>query len=77
MSSKVNFGEPLKDGEWYLVRGTGIDGKHFHKCCDCGLVHEVKYRIYEIEEKRHPMMDKLRRLNLKNIAIGMAFWRID
>lgn len=70
-----NFGEPLRDGEWFYVRGTGIKGRHFHKCCDCGLVHQIKYKVFEIVEKRHPMPDILRRLNLKNIAIGMAFWR--
>ncbi len=75
--SDPQFGQPLKDGEWHLVRGTGINGKHYHRCCDCGLVHEVKFKIFERVEKRHPMMDKLRRLNLKNLAIGMAFWRVQ
>lgn len=74
MSEQIEF-QTLKNGEWHITRATGINGKHFHKCCDCGLVHEMKFRIFEIVDKTQPV-HKLKRLNLKNLAIGMAFWRI-
>lgn len=72
MSVEPKFDE-LRDGEWHLTRGTGIKGKHYHQCCGCGLVHEVKYRVYEIVQKRPSL---LRQLNLKNIAIATAWWRV-
>lgn len=65
----------LKDGEYHLVPATGIQGKHFHRCCDCGLEHQIKYRLYEVMEKI-PGGAKLKRLPLKRYAIATAYWRV-
>jgi hypothetical protein len=32
----------LFDGEW-----SPIHNKAYHECCDCSLVHSVKYRLHE------------------------------
>ena len=31
----------LTDGEW-----SPIGNKGYHECCDCALVHTVKYRMH-------------------------------
>lgn len=33
----------LKDGEWQRIK----DKKHRIACCDCGLVHDLEFRIIE------------------------------
>lgn len=71
-----NF-KQMADGEWRIVRARGINRKHLHKCCDCGLVHEVKYRLYERIESLGDNTERLRRLNLDHYAIGMSFTRKD
>lgn len=67
----------VKDGEWHITPMTGLRHKfgHFHKCCGCGLVHKVKYRLYEV----HPQGYRkgIRRLNIRKFVIGVAYWRQD
>lgn len=32
----------LYDGEWSPIHDKGL-----HECCECSLVHSVKYRLHE------------------------------
>ena len=32
--------QQLWDGVWYR-----IDDNYLHECCDCGLVHDVSYKL--------------------------------
>ena len=41
--SKKSYEPPaiqLWDGSWYK-----IDDGYWHECCDCGLVHDVDYKL--------------------------------
>ena len=44
---------PIQDGQPVVVGLTNwgltesLDGSHFIKCCDCGLVHHMVYEVCE------------------------------
>jgi hypothetical protein len=42
--------EQAHDGEWYQVALRD----NFDQCCDCGLVHKVRYRVVDKSGKTIP-----------------------
>lgn len=54
--------EQAHDGEWYQV---ALREDNFDQCCDCGLVHKVRYRVVDKTGK-----------NIPGSRIITAAWRV-
>jgi len=65
MSARDQY-EQVYDGEWWTVDLRGVN---YDKCCRCGLVHRVRYKVVkslsgrtQVIQQVHVSQRKMRRI---------------